>query len=527
LTGRSRSASSRTLLVVVGVLLGALLAPAVASASFEEVQQAYFVIEFFNDARGGPRTGENPEPPVGSGVSFSCGNAGVQVELCSYAPGETPTATLTRGGAVLAQWSEGVANVAPQPGDVVTITSKGHEVASSVYEGAPSIEANCSAGNYSEILEGSAGQNQEGLLRIGAIAGVGVGVANGRWFYNVESGEPQWVGLTEVDLSHVVDHVATFDLRGVNLSACPPKVTTPPSKSSAPVAECDEYWTPPGQVLAISAPGVLENDGDPNGLPLTAHVTKTSFGVKEHPYSINPNTGVLTFGPGPDKTPRKATITYEVTNSAGESSSPTTITIFIQDQRPNGLKSCASASFSSGNPRRTKVCTNLTVSGSESISRDGAEGRLEWGFKSSGNTLCNFDAQEEWTLEGKAFARWKGTPKNVLVGLAETVTFAGHTVDFDGSIGLDGVPGVGISVHATKDSQTTTAVPSKQYSVIDSAGAALVAKTSAPEIAVSITPTIAVGHTTLRLPDATRTAHVCLVAPYKFNPDHYLKHGRC
>jgi hypothetical protein len=226
LIGRLGTASTRTLLFTVGVLCGAFLSPALALANFEEVQQANFVIEFFNNARGGPRTGENPEPPVSSGISFSCGNATVQAELCSYAEGERPTATLTRGGVVIAQWSDEFLNVAPQPGDIVTIFSKGHEVASSVYEGAPSIEANCGIADYQEVLEGSAGQSQEGILRIGAIAGVGVSVGGGRWHYNGEIGEPQWVGLTEVDLYHVVNHLATFDLRGATLSACPLMQTT-------------------------------------------------------------------------------------------------------------------------------------------------------------------------------------------------------------------------------------------------------------------------------------------------------------
>jgi hypothetical protein len=111
-----------------------------------------------------------------------------------------------------------------------------------------------------------------------------------------------------------------------------------------PDAECDQYWTPPGQILSVPEPGVLVNDSDPAGLPLRTHVLKISFGVSSHPYSLNSRSGALVFQPGGSKTARKATITYDVINSNGEVSKPATITIFIQATKPK-LHQCARASF--------------------------------------------------------------------------------------------------------------------------------------------------------------------------------------
>ena len=40
--------------------------------------------------------------------------------------------------------------------------------------------------------------------------------------------------------------------------------------SDAPYAENDEFLRTPGEGVDIPAPAVLANDGDPNGLPITA-----------------------------------------------------------------------------------------------------------------------------------------------------------------------------------------------------------------------------------------------------------------
>src|SRR5262249_44343346 len=52
---------------------------------------------------------------------------------------------------------------------------------------------------------------------------------------------------------------------------------------AAPVAGNDFYTTPVNTALTVVAPGVLANDTDPNGLPLTAILV------------INPTHGVVTF----------------------------------------------------------------------------------------------------------------------------------------------------------------------------------------------------------------------------------------
>jgi hypothetical protein len=122
---------------------------------------------------------------------------------------------------------------------------------------------------------------------------------------------------------------------------CPTEPGVAPSGCPAPVARPDEYWTAPGKVLKVSAPGVLCNDTDPGALALTAHVLSVSFGVKEHPYLLNAKTGALTFEPGSSTKARKATITYDVSNSKGLTSAPSTISIYIQ-KMPHATTHCAS-----------------------------------------------------------------------------------------------------------------------------------------------------------------------------------------
>lgn len=89
-----------------------------------------------------------------------------------------------------------------------------------------------------------------------------------------------------------------------------------------PVARCDAYWVKPHGQLTVGVPGVLGNDSSPADLPLTAVVDKINFGVKDHPYRLNPATGALRFTPNstPDGKPFAARITYHVKDSAGRRS---------------------------------------------------------------------------------------------------------------------------------------------------------------------------------------------------------------
>jgi hypothetical protein len=114
-----------------------------------------------------------------------------------------------------------------------------------------------------------------------------------------------------------------------------------------PEARCDAYWVKEGGQLSIPAPGVLSNDFDPNGLPITPIVDRISFAVADHPYSLAAS-GALKFTPNstPKHKPSVAEIVYHVTSRAG-ASRPTTIKIYIQPTKPpaDKLQGCGGADF--------------------------------------------------------------------------------------------------------------------------------------------------------------------------------------
>jgi Ca2+-binding RTX toxin-like protein len=124
------------------------------------------------------------------------------------------------------------------------------------------------------------------------------------------------------------------------IDKCPYLAGPGPTGCPPPIAKPDEFWTAPGKLLKVSAPGVLCNDSDPQGLPLNVQVLSISFGTSSHTYALNPKSGALNFDPGPSTKSRKATITYDVSDSAGLTSTPATITILIQSKKPK-LDQCA------------------------------------------------------------------------------------------------------------------------------------------------------------------------------------------
>jgi PKD repeat protein len=92
--------------------------------------------------------------------------------------------------------------------------------------------------------------------------------------------------------------------------------------NSPPVATPDAYATPAGQTLAVPAPGVLANDSDPEGSPITAQLeTPPAQGLA----TVNSD-GSFTYYPGVAS--GQDTFTYRV--SDGSLSSTATVTITIQ-----------------------------------------------------------------------------------------------------------------------------------------------------------------------------------------------------
>jgi hypothetical protein len=507
-------AVTRKLLIVPLLVLLSLALLAPSSALAKNQIEVGFSTNLHNYSRQGV------QEPRSSYIDVFCGYVENEAgpELCSqrFEDQGSLSATVERNGAIVGSAAEDAVPtdphyadilipIAPEAGDLVRVSQHGQPLTAVTYGGGPTVELNCAVPDDPGVpfLEG---EKEFGSFASGSLPGE---VQSTRY---------------RTEASYVVQPDGYWDVRaerevspGVNVTSGTGVPITNCAAAEAPVAGCDQYWTPPGQTLSIAAPGVLANDGDPKGLPITAKVLKVSFGVKEHPYSLDPATGALTFKPGSQKGPRKATITYEVVNSKGTVSPPTTATIFVQDERPS-LKQCAEAKFDSSKPDPyQKVCSDISISGSEKIDRDGAKGTLEWGFVSRNKeSLCHY-FWGEWALEGRTFVRWKGTP-DAQVSVAETATTKGSKVQFDPSVGVgfDGpVPSVGasvgISVQKTANSVTLASVPEKNSAVIDSRGAPLVAKTNSTSFELTATASIAVGKTTLRLRDPSRTAHVCLL----------------
>ncbi|HUF38238.1 MAG TPA: cadherin-like domain-containing protein, partial [Anaerolineales bacterium] len=100
------------------------------------------------------------------------------------------------------------------------------------------------------------------------------------------------------------------------------------SGNSAPQTSADAYETLAGAELVIAAPGVLENDFDPDGDPLTANLTTA------------PPSGVLNFNSDGSFSYMPAngftgTVQFQYQASDGQTvSSPTTVTIQVTQDAP-------------------------------------------------------------------------------------------------------------------------------------------------------------------------------------------------
>jgi Bacterial Ig domain/Bacterial Ig-like domain (group 1) len=98
---------------------------------------------------------------------------------------------------------------------------------------------------------------------------------------------------------------------------------TPPP-NNPPVAGNDQYSTPAGQPLVVPTPGVLANDSDPDGNPITAHlVDQATVGLV-----ILNDDGSFTYFPGAATAGSQDTFTYDV--SDGSLTARATVTISIQ-----------------------------------------------------------------------------------------------------------------------------------------------------------------------------------------------------
>jgi VCBS repeat-containing protein len=95
--------------------------------------------------------------------------------------------------------------------------------------------------------------------------------------------------------------------------------------NDAPFATDDSFPRPAGEGLAVPAPGVLENDGDPSGLPLTAMpVSPATRGT----VALNPD-GSFTYTPNDPSSTEPDTFEYKASNGTKESNTAT-VTIPVE-----------------------------------------------------------------------------------------------------------------------------------------------------------------------------------------------------
>lgn len=156
-----------------------------------------------------------------------------------------------------------------------------------------------------------------------------------------------------------------------------------------PAASGDSYQTTQGRSIDIAAPGVLANDADPDGTPLTAALAS---GPAHGTLNLSPGGG-FTYTPEPGYSGED-----RFTYSAGDgqlSSNPTTVTITISPTTSNLL---ANGSFESG----------ATVSG-------------------------NVTALESWNVTGNPFGYLADSTYTAADG-ARIAVFNGGNNTFNGSI---------------------------------------------------------------------------------------------
>jgi Bacterial Ig domain/Bacterial Ig-like domain (group 1)/Bacterial Ig-like domain (group 3) len=97
-----------------------------------------------------------------------------------------------------------------------------------------------------------------------------------------------------------------------------------PPPNNPPVAVADAFSTPAAQLLSVAAPGVLANDSDPDGNPITVQsATQPAIGL----VTINPD-GSFTYFPGTAASGSQDSFTYTV--SDGTLTATATVTITIQ-----------------------------------------------------------------------------------------------------------------------------------------------------------------------------------------------------
>jgi len=104
-----------------------------------------------------------------------------------------------------------------------------------------------------------------------------------------------------------------------------------------PVAVCDAYWVKPGHALTVAAPGVLANDVDEDGYPLSAKLDQTSFPVHTHRFSLS-SSGAMRYQA---TRAGSATVIYHDIDSQHSVSFPAEVRIDVTPTKPADLTTCS------------------------------------------------------------------------------------------------------------------------------------------------------------------------------------------
>lgn len=146
--------------------------------------------------------------------------------------------------------------------------------------------------------------------------------------WNFAGGTPPSSTQKSVSVSYASAGNFSATLNGTNgrNESCTASVTVQVNAvgNSAPVAQNDEYNTQQNTPLTIAAPGVLGNDNDPNGDPMTAVL---GTGVAHGVLTLNANGG-FTYTPAGNFSGQDS-FTYRATDSRGAASDLATVTIGV------------------------------------------------------------------------------------------------------------------------------------------------------------------------------------------------------
>jgi hypothetical protein len=151
-----------------------------------------------------------------------------------------------------------------------------------------------------------------------------------------------------VSYANAGNFAATLNGRNGRNETCTASVTVQVNTegNQAPVAQNDEYNTQQNTQLVVAAPGVLGNDNDPNGDPITAVLAAT---VAHGTLTLNTNGG-FTYNPA-NNFSGSDIFTYRARDSQGATSNLATVTI--------GVAAAAQVSINSTSANGTLPTTSV------------------------------------------------------------------------------------------------------------------------------------------------------------------------